>query len=385
MAKSSIRKLFSAASTNIRKLDVVDLTLGNPFGDPPQQFYRRLKHLIAKDKKHDYMDNAGYAMVRLAVAESLIKRRLMPKTLAGEDIIMTPGASGAINTVLKSILNPKDEVIVLSPYFPDYPRYIENHNGIPIIVTLTPPTFRLDIPLIEKAINKNTKAIIINSPNNPTGAVYTQSEIKSLHALLNKKNKLLGHPLYLLSDEPYREIIYEKRQMQDYISPAAGYRYSFMIYSFSKSLNIPGERIGYIAIHPSMPDIAMVRELLSQSQRILGFTCAPALMQKTITSLLFMKPDVAEYERKKNIMCSGLINNAYSFTEPKGTFYIFVQYPCQPELFLKLSQKHGLYTVPGQAFGSPEFFRIAFSRSDETLEKAVTLLGEIMRDIKLSR
>lgn len=378
LLQSSIRKLFTLASQHLEKNnDIVDLTLGYPYGDPPKVFTTQIRKLLTLHTSHNYMENAGYREVRQAIAMSLIKRQLMPNILTFEQIIMTVGASGAMNCIFKSILNPRDEVIILAPYFPDFPNHVSNHGGNPRIIKLSPPDFKINVDLLKRNINSNTKAIILNTPNNPTGKVYTTEEIKQIHILLIKSSRRIGHPIFLISDEPYREITYRNKHLHQFVSPATNYPYAFMVYSFSKSLNIPGERIGYVVIHPDMPNKETISELISLAQRTLGFTNAPALMQKAIANLLHIKPDIKSYSKKRTIIISALRHYGYSFVEPEGAFYVFVKYPCDKEKFMQISQKQGFFVVPGKAFGISEYFRIAFSRDDKILEQAANKLKNI--------
>lgn len=380
--QSSIRNIFRLANDSLTRSDkVADLSLGNPYGLPPKSFYVALKDVLASKNDHYYTDNAGIIEVRNEIANSLIKRGLMPSGLTGKEIIISSGASGGINCVLRSIINKGDEVIIIAPYFPDFPFYVKNHGGVLKIVHLSPPKFNLDLEQIEKTINNKTKAIILNTPNNPTGNVYSTSEIQQLHSLLKKIHKKYGHPIFLISDEPYREIIFLKKNSADYISPATKYGYSFMIYSFSKSLCIPGERIGYIAIHPKMENKELMSEVLTVTQRKLGFTNAPALMQKTIKSLLFLKPNISVYLKKRDIICNGLKDAGYEFIIPQGTYYVWVKCPVKDLEFFKLTKRFNIFVVPGIAFGLNGYFRLAYSRKTTILYLAINKLRLIKQQI----
>jgi len=362
--------------------DVADLSLGNPSGILlPQKLLDQTKKLLQNPPKglFLYMDHAGYLETRRAIARDLVLFKFFPKELNENHIIMTVGASGGMNCIFSSILNPLDEVIILSPFFVDYPKYVANFSAISKIVSLKMPFFDLDINLIEKAITKKTKAIIINSPNNPTGKVYSKEKLDQLTKLLKKKSRELRHPIYLISDEVYREIIYKGNA---FFSPCANYEFSIMVYSFSKSLSIPGERIGYVAIHPLMKKAETLFELIKLSNRTLGFVNAPSLIQKVIPYLLPLKFNNKIYQKQRDKLIFVLTKAGFEFQVPEGAFYFFIKLPCEEEKFMKIAKGNGLFVVSSKPFGVSGYFRIAFCVSEQTINlasKKLLEMGKIKR------
>lgn len=348
--------------------NVYDFSLGNPNLEPPAKFRTILRELIDNDPVgvHGYMPNAGFIETREAVAAYLSNSNEF--SFDAQDIIMTVGAAGALNVVLKTILDPGDEVIIPSPYFMEYGAYTDNFGGVPVTVT-TNPDFSLNLPAIKRAFSPKTKAVLINNPNNPTGRVYRKDELSELGELLNYYSEKGGRSTYLVSDEPYSKIVYD-----GLICPSIfdAYRESFLATSFSKDLSLPGERIGYIAVHPRIADGDAIREGLILCNRILGFVNAPALMQRLVPHLLEDCVDVAVYQRKRDMLCKGLKEAGYRFAVPEGTFYLFPESPIQDDLeFVRSLQEENILTVPGAGFGGSGHFRIAFCTDDETIVRAL--------------
>jgi aspartate aminotransferase len=322
---------------------------------------------------HRYMSNAGLVDTRQAVADYLSNQNNL--TFGPGDIVMTVGAAGAMNVVLKAILNPGDEVIIPAPYFLEYNFYADNYGGIPKTVT-TKPDFSLDLSAIEKAISSNTRAVLINNPNNPTGRVYRKDELSRLGGLLTQYSQRYGEPIYLISDDPYSKIIYN-----GLVCPSVfdAYRESFLATSFSKDLSLPGERIGYIAVHPLIAEKDIIIEGLILCNRILGFVNAPALMQRLIPFLLGESVDVGLYQRKRDILCEGLGAAGYRFAKPEGTFYLFPETPIPDDVeFVRSLQEENILTVPGSGFGGPGHFRIAYCVEDETIERSLPGFARVM-------
>lgn len=336
---------------------VFDFTLGNPCDEPPKSFKESLKKLADEpiDGMHKYMSNAGYDDTREAIANRLKAQSGLP--LNSSHIIMTNGASGALNVALKTILNPNEEVIILTPFFVEYKSYIDNHGGIPVIVD-TRNDFQIDINNIEKHINKNTKAIIINSPNNPTGVVYPASSLELLGIMLKQKELELGTHIYVISDEPYAKIVY------DDIEVPSIYKYidnSIVATSHSKDLGLAGERIGYLAVNPSAYNVDLLIEGMIYCNRILGFVNAPALMQRLITNLQNEKTQTQEYREKRDILYDNLTEMGFEMTKPQGAFYLFPKSPIPDDIeFVKIAQKYNILLVPGSGFGKPGYFRMAY-------------------------
>ncbi|MDP2585713.1 MAG: pyridoxal phosphate-dependent aminotransferase [Candidatus Levybacteria bacterium] len=380
LGENSIRSVWDRIGK--QKAYIADMSLGNPSGIfPPQKLQIQIKKLMQNSNNEIflYMDNAGYLETRKAIARDLISSKFFSKELNENHIIMTAGASGAINCILSAILNPSDEVIIFSPFFVDYPKYVENFSATPKIVSLKMPFFDLDIELIEKAITKKTKAIIINSPNNPTGKVYSKEKLSELAKLLKKKNKKLGHPIYLISDEVYREIVYGGN---NFFSPCTNYEFSIMAYSFSKSLSIPGERIGYAAIHPFMEEAETLFQLIKLSNRTLGFVNAPSLIQKIIPYMLPLKFNNKIYQKRKDRLTLSLTKAGFTFQPPEGAFYFFVKLPFGEEEFMKLATGNGLLVVNSKPFGISGYFRVAFCVPEQTFNlanKKFLKIGKIKR------
>jgi aspartate aminotransferase len=278
--------------------------------------------------------------------------------------------------ILKTILNPGDEVIIPSPYFVEYNFYMDNHQGKPKIVS-TMPDFSLDLDAISEGITERTKAVLINSPNNPTGRVYRQDTLKELANLLSHHSNKFGEPVYLISDEPYRKIIYDGIEVPSIFDV---YRESFVVTSFSKDLSLPGERIGYVAANPDISDKEMLVSGLILSNRILGYVNAPALMQRAVSRLLDESVDVSEYQKKRDLLCNGLASYGYDFIKPEGAFYLFPRSPISDDIaFVAALQEERILSVPGSGFGAPGHFRIAYCVSDKVIEGALPGFEKVMK------
>ena len=368
---SWVRKMFEEGAIRKEKYgseNVFDFSLGNPNLDPPVRLNEVLRKLISDDPSgiHGYMPNAGFLETRNAVAKYLTD--LNHHSFGHEDIVMTVGAAGALNVLLKTILNPGDEVIIPKPYFMEYDFYIDNNGGIPKTVN-THPDFSLDISSIENAIGSKTKAVLINTPNNPTGKIYSKDRLDKLGGLLTRYSEKYGESIYLISDEPYSKIIYN-----GCVCPSIfdAYKETFRVTSFSKDLSLAGERIGYIAINPIISEKNTIIELLSLCNRILGYVNAPALMQRAMPFLLSDSVDISLYEHKRNILSNGLKEAGYDFELPDGTFYLFPKSPIPDDVaFVHALQEENILTVPGSAFGGPGHFRIAYCVKDKTIKRAL--------------
>jgi len=375
---SWIRKMFEEGALRKAKYgpeNVFDFSLGNPNLEPPAKVGEILRELASTSSSgmHRYMPNAGFVETRKAVANYL--SNLNNLSFSHDDIVMTVGAAGGINIVMKAIRNPGDEVIVPAPYFMEYSFYIDNYGGIPKIVN-TNPDFSLDIVAIEKAIHSNTKAVLITNPNNPTGKVYKKEELNQLGELLTQYSQRCGEPIYLISDEPYRKIIYNGLRCPSIFD---AYLETFLVTSFSKDISLPGERIGYIAMHPLIADKDIIIEGLILCNRILGYVNAPALMQRLIPFLLEDSVDVKLYQKKRDTLCRGLEAAGYHFLIPDGTFYLFPETPIPDDVeFVSSLQEENILTVPGIGFGGPGHFRIAYCVEDETIEKALPGFARVM-------
>ena len=351
--------------------NIYDLSLGNPVLEPPPEFFNMFQE-IAKNTipgQHRYMPNAGFESVRSKVAQYLTKKKIL--NIESKHVVMSCGAGGAINVILKTILDPGDEVIIMAPYFSEYIFYIHNHHG-KVIVAETDEKFNLDLEELAQKITPKTKAILLNSPNNPTGKVYDKKTLVDLIILLKDRQK----DIFLISDEPYREIVFDGKQVP---SIAAMYENSFLAYSWSKSLSVPGDRIGYIAVNPEMNNLNNALNGLIFCTRILGFVNAPAVMQLAVSELLYATVKVDYYEKKKNYIYNRLVDAGYEISKPEGTFYVFPKTPGGDDLkFNEKALKRNVLIVPGIGFGRAGYFRISYCTDDRVIEKAVEQLVELI-------
>ena len=359
--------------------NVYDFSLGNPNVEPPEEFRQALREVAAADipGKHAYMPNAGYPETRRAVADYLFREQGV--AITAEQVVMTIGAGGALNVVFKTILDPGDEVLIPTPFFVEYRFYVDNGGGI----TVTVPTredFSLDLTAIEAAINKNTKAVLINSPNNPTGRVYDVASLEGLAAVMRRKSGDYGRTIYLVSDEPYRDIVYDGVQVPGVMKL---YGHSILVFSYSKSLSLSGERIGYIAVHPECEDAADLMGGLVLCNRMLGFVNAPALMQRVIARLQGVNVDAGIYKRKRDLLCEGLASVGYEVSKPEGAFYLFQKTPIADDVaFVRALQEERILAVPGSGFGGPGFIRIAYCVDDATIKNAMAGFGRVLNKFK---
>ncbi len=379
MEQSSwIRKMFEQGALLKAQYgadQVCDFSLGNPNLEPPPVVHQALLKILQDSPAalHAYMPNAGHGETRAAVADFLSREHGLPFTF--KDIIMTCGAAGAINAVLKALINPGDEVIILAPYFVEYLFYVDNFQGQPKIVS-TRPDFLPDLKAIQEAITPRTKAILINSPNNPTGRVYDQKIIRGLGDLLTDYSRK-GQVIYLVADEPYRKIVYDGVQVP---SAFQAYNESIVVTSYSKDLSLPGERIGFLAVHPQAPDRDELIDAMTLTNRILGFVNAPALMQRALVGLQGQTVDISLYQRKRDLFCDGLSQAGYQFDRPEGAFYLFPRSPIPDEVaFVQALQEERILTVPGRGFGAPGYFRIAYCVADEVIERSLAGFDRVMK------
>jgi aspartate aminotransferase len=307
------------------------------------------------------MANNGYPFVREAVAQQISAEQGM--AVGQDDIVMTVGAAGGINVVMKSLLDPGDEVLILAPFFVEYNFYVDNHGGATKIVN-TAADFSLDLTAIQAAITPKTKAIIINSPNNPTGQIYSAAELAGLAEVLKKTPQTI----YLISDEPYRKIVYDGHTVPSIFK---AYGNSLIVSSYSKDLSLPGERIGYIAVHPQIEAKPQFLGAMTLANRILGFVNAPALMQRVVAELQGVTVDTSIYGRRRELFCKVLSEAGYEFVPPKGAFYMFPKSPIPDDAqFVGLLAEEKILGVPGRGFGMPGYFRLAFCVEDAVIERS---------------
>ena len=359
-SSSWIRKMFEEGD-RLRQIygagKVYDFTLGNPDVEPPKAFKEALKELAQNPLPgmHRYMSNAGYPETRRAVSAMLAQESGLP--FNENHIVMTCGAGGALNVVLKTLLDPGDEVIVLTPFFVEYKFYVDNHGGT-LREAPTAADFQLDLAALAAAINQKTRALIINSPNNPTGVVYSAESLEKLDNLLNRKEAEYGRAIYVISDEPYAKIVY------DGVTVPSVFKYiknSIAVTSHSKDLALPGERIGYAAASPRIEGTDLVMEGMVFCNRTLGFVNAPALMQRLVAGLQRESVDIADYQEKRDILYNHLTALGFQLVKPQGAFYLFPRSPIADDVeFVRAAQKHNILLVPGSGFGAPGFFRISY-------------------------
>jgi aspartate aminotransferase len=378
---SWIRKMFEEGNRMRKQYggpNVFDFSIGNPNVNPPREFRKALQQVVSDDSEgvHGYMSNAGFLETREAVAAFISGEYGV--TLGADNVIMTCGAAGALNVICKVLLEPGDEVLIPTPCFMEYRFYADNANGMAIFVK-TCGDFSLDLSAMEHAISERTKIVLINSPNNPTGKVYDEASIQVLSEILEKKSRAYGREIYLVSDEPYRDVVYEGIKIP---SIMRYYGNSMIASSYSKSLSLAGERIGYLAVNPALSDIDEVIGGLVFYNRTLGFVNAPALMQRVIAKIQGVTVNVEAYARKRKLLCDGLASIGYKFFRPDGTFYLFPKSPINDDIeFVHALQKRRILTVPGSGFGWPGHFRIAFCVDDATIVNSMKGFEEAFREV----
>lgn len=381
---SWIRAMFEEGQ-KLRKLygaeNVYDFTLGNPDPEPPETVKNSLKNLVNDDSPgiHRYMSNAGFDDVRQKVADYVSKETGV--SLTQEHIIMTCGAAGGLNVVLKTLLDPGEEVIVLAPYFAEYLFYIDNHGGKAVIVPTVKDSFEPDLNALKNSISKKTKAIIINSPNNPSGFVYPKELLENIESILKAKEQEYNTTIYVLSDEPYTKIVYDGVVVPPVLKI---FRNSFVINSFSKSLSLPGERIGYIAVSPAIKDIELLLGGLVFSNRILGFVNAPSLFQKVIADSIDQAVDIDLYKVRRDVLYNNLVSLGFTCMKPQGAFYLFPKSPIEDDVeFIQHALKYNLLLVPGKGFGYPGYFRMVYCVSMDTINNSYSAFEKLAKDFKL--
>lgn len=372
ISKSSwIRKMFEEGArlkAEHGAKNVFDFSLGNPNVPPPEKFRKTLLDTVKSlgGGDHAYMPNTGYPHVRRAVADYLSVEQKVPVT--ENEVIMTCGAAGALNIILKTILDPGDEVVTPAPCFVEYGFYASNHGGVLKTVPAN-RDFTLDINAFASAITEKTKAVLINSPNNPTGQIYSKESLAEVGKLLTEKGKKFGKTIYLLSDEPYRKIAYDGVVIPGMF---ACYNETIIATSYSKDISIPGERIGFAAVNPAATHKNALLGGMAFANRILGFVNAPALMQRVVASMQGESVEVSEYARKRELLCNGLSECGYKFVKPPGAFYLFPETPVKDDvMFVRALQEELILVVPGSGFMGPGHFRIAFCVDDETIINAM--------------
>lgn len=360
--------------------NVFDFSLGNPNVPAPEAVKKAIFELLEGSDPvvlHGYTNsNSGYADVREAVAASLNDR--FGTSFEGKNIIMTVGAAGGLNVILKSLINPGDEVIVFAPYFGEYRSYTSNYEGVLVEVSPDTDTFQPKLDEFEQKITPKTKAVIVNTPNNPTGVVYSEETIQKLAAIMEAKQKEYGTEIYLISDEPYRELVYDGVEVP-YLTKY--YANTVVGYSYSKSLSLPGERIGYLVIPDEVADSEDLRSAANVATRILGFVNAPTLQQKVVAKCLNEKTDISYYNRNRETLYSGLRDCGFECIKPEGAFYLFVKSPVEDEkAFCEAGKKYHILMVPGSSFACPGYVRLAYCVSYETIVNALPKFKELSKE-----
>jgi aspartate aminotransferase len=361
---------------------VYDFSLGNPNVAAPDEVKQAIIDVVTNEDPvlvHGYMNNSGYEDVRETIAEHL--NGLYGTKYAAGNLLMTVGAAGGMNVFFKTILNPGDEVVTFTPYFGEYRSYTANYDGKLIEVPCDPVTFEPDVKALEAALTPLTKIVIVNSPNNPTGAVYSKECLEALAAVLEKKEKEFGTSIYLFSDEPYREIVFGDTEVPWIPSI---YQNTVVGYSYSKSLSLPGERIGFLVMPSEIDDFADVTAAANTANRILGFVNAPSLMQRVAAKCVNAKTDVAYYAKNRQMLTEGLKAAGYTFVEPQGAFYLWLKSPEPDEkAFVAKAKERQILIVPGSSFGCAGWVRIAYCVSNETVKNALPGFMEIAKEYGL--
>ena len=357
--------------------NVYDFSLGNPNVAAPESVKKAIKELLDENDPvvlHGYTNrNSGYADVRETVAESLNER--FGTNFEGKNIVMSVGAAGGLNVILKTLINPGDEVIAFAPYFGEYRSYTNNYDGVLVEISPNTVDFQPKLDEFEQKITPKTKAVIVNTPNNPTGVVYSEETIKKLASIMEAKQEEYGTDIYLISDEPYRELVYDGAEVP-YLTKY--YANTIVGYSYSKSLSLPGERIGYLVVPDEVRDSEDVLAAANVATRILGFVNAPTLQQKLVAKCIHEKTDLSFYDRNRETLYNGLKECGFACIKPEGAFYLFVKSPIADEKeFCAEAKKYHLLLVPGSSFACPGYVRLAYCVAYETIVNSLPKFKEL--------
>lgn len=383
---SAIRTMFEEGNRLKKQYGadkVYDFSLGNPSVPAPDCVREAIVDLANNEDPvilHGYMNNAGFEDVRETIAQSLNRR--FGTDFSAKNLIMTVGAASGLNVILKTVLNPGEEVIVFAPYFLEYGAYVKNYDGKLVEISPDTETFQPDLEELERKITANTRAVIVNSPHNPTGVIYSEDTIKALAAILEKKQKEYGSVIYLISDEPYRELAYDGAKVP-YLTKY--YKNTVVGYSYSKSLSLPGERIGYLVIPDDLEDSETVIAAAGIANRILGSVNAPSLMQKVIARCVDAEVDVAAYDKNRLALYNGLTACGFQCIKPQGAFYLFVKSPVADEKeFCEAGKKYNILMVPGSSFACPGYVRLAYCVSYETIINSLPEFKKLAAEFSLT-
>lgn len=370
---SAIRAMFEEGKKMAQQYgaeNVYDFSLGNPNVPAPKAVNDTIKEILDNEDSvfiHGYMNNSGYEDVRNVIALSLNKRFGM--SFDENNIIMTVGAAGGLNVMMKTLLNPGDEVIAFAPYFGEYRSYVGNYDGKLVVISPDTENFQPKFDEFEEKITDRTRAVIINNPNNPTGVVYSEETMEKLSEIMERKQKQFGTDIYLISDEPYRELVYDGVTVP---YPAKYYRNTIIGYSYSKSLSLPGERIGYLAIPSEISDFENVSAAANVATRILGFVNAPSLMQRVVAKCVDEEVDITPYNKNRELLYNSLKEYGFECVKPQGAFYLFVKSPAEDEkLFVDAAKKHNILIVPGSSFACPGYVRLAYCVAYDTIKNSL--------------
>lgn len=362
--------------------NVYDFSLGNPATPAPAKVNEAIKQAVDQLNPlelHGYMSNAGYEDVRKAMADNLNGR--FGTDFTEKNIVMTVGAAGGLNIIFKTLLDPGDEVVVFAPYFGEYRAYAANFDAVIVEVAPDFESFQPDLQEFEKKLTAKTKVVLVNTPNNPTGVVYSEDTMKQIATILEKKEKEYGHEIYLVSDEPYRELVYDDVQE---LFLTKYYRNTIVGYSFSKSLSLPGERIGYVAVPNEVVDAQKILDGLEVSNRTLGFVNAPSLIQKAAAAAVEEKTDVDFYDRNRKLLYEGLTKLGFNCVKPQGAFYLWMKSPDEDEeRFVENAKKYHIILVKGSAFACPGYVRMAYCVSPDMIQKSLPEFEKLAREYGL--
>lgn len=380
---SVIRAMFEEGN-RLAKLygseNVFDFSIGNPSVTPPEQIRTAITDILNEENPltvHGYMNNSGYEDVRQTIAEHINHQH--GTAFSAQNIVMTCGAAGGLNVILKTLLNPEDEVIVFAPFFSEYTNYVQNFDGKLVIVNTDPETFLPDLTALKAAITSKTKAIILNTPNNPTGVVYPAELLSQMEQVLTEKEQELSTSIYVISDEPYREIVYDGVTVPFILHY---FHNGFIGYSYSKSLSLPGERIGYIVVNNNMDDFSDILSALNVATRILGFVNAPSLFQKVIAKTLDASVDVNIYQENRDILYQHLTKLGFECIKPQGAFYLFPKVPNgDDKVFCELAKKYNILLVPGSSFAGKGHFRLSYCVSKEQILRSLPAFEKLAKEI----
>ena len=381
-ASSWIRRMFEEGARLKAELgaeNVYDFSLGNPIVEPPERFHTALRELLDAPPAglHRYIPNAGLPEVRAYAAAELAAATGM--AYGAEHVVITCGAAGGMNIVLKALLNPGDEVVAFAPYFVEYDFYAANHGG-KLVRAETGEAFQLDLEALERVVTPRTRVLLINSPNNPTGVVYPQDSLRALAGFLEDASRKNGRPIFLVSDEPYRRVVFDGLEVP-WLPPL--YAHTIVVTSHSKDLGLAGERVGYVAVSPGIEGGAELMEALILANRVLGFVNAPALVQRVLPLLKDELAEVGHYQRMRDLLLPPLQEMGYQVVRPQGAFFLFPRSPIADDVaFVRAAQAERLLVVPGSGFGRAGHFRIALCVQPEVIERALPVFEKVFKAAK---